>query len=91
MSEIKWKIEKHDTIDKDFAILEGDFDNEVCRIDYDDVDHKEQDRLAKFIKSAPEMYYAIKNLLESGDKLSNEHVTRLSKAYEAGKKYFDQK
>jgi len=84
----KWEIEPHDRSCKEFAI--SDKWSEVCKIDYDDVDHKDQDRLAKFIASAPLMYKAIQNLRHSkeGDMLDDEFQVELTKAIKAGEKYF---
>lgn len=58
-----WKIEKHSGVDKDFAIRDQ-YDNEVCRLDFDDVDHKEVNATAKLIAKAPALLDFIKEVSE---------------------------
>jgi len=48
-----WEIEPHSTIDKEFNVGPG------ISVDYDDVDHAEQDANAKLIAAAPDLLEAL--------------------------------
>ena len=52
-----WLIQSHTMADKEFTVG-------PAIIDYDDVDHDEQEANAKLIASAPDMFTALKALFE---------------------------
>jgi hypothetical protein len=60
---LDWEIEKHDSLDKRFWIYGAD-----VMVDYDDVNHKEQDANAMFIVNArnivPKLCLALKEANE---------------------------
>lgn len=63
-----WQIERHSQVDKSFAIYDrgrGDARNEICRLDFDDVDHQEVNANAKLIASAPILLKDNAELLEA--------------------------
>lgn len=55
-----WTIEPYDRSDKDI-IISGRYP--ICFVDFDDVEHDEQEANARLIKAAPELYAAIKAAL----------------------------
>ncbi len=54
-----WHLDRFTTADKDITIGEV-----AVRIDYDDVNHKEQEANAHLIAAAPELYEALAGLVE---------------------------
>ena len=52
-----WLIQSHTMADKEFTVG-------PAIIDYDDVDHDEQEANAKLIASAPDMFTALKDLFK---------------------------
>lgn len=61
-----WEIEPHSTIDKCFNVGPG------ISIDYDDVNHEEQDANARLVSAAPELLEALQLIIgmaEDGYKL----------------------
>lgn len=55
----QWSISDFDGADKYISIA-----NDAIRVDYDDVDHDEAEKMALLVRSAPELKEAVVDLLD---------------------------
>lgn len=63
-----WEIEPHSTIDKEFSIRKTKYAN-ILYVDYDDVDHEEQDANADLIVTAVNNFDKMKEALTTCETL----------------------
>lgn len=68
-----WEIEPHSTIDKCFNVGPG------ISIDYDDVDHEEQDANARLVSAAPKLLRIVKQFVDDPTSFSNRQFRDIEK------------